>query len=84
MSNSYLNKMRATIKGEINNLVFINFVYQISEPCPGLVDCVVIWTKEPFIKNKKSAIDMFYFLSKQNIIVLLILDINDISTITAI
>ena len=30
----------------------------LSEPCPGLVDYVMIWTKEPFIKNEKSAIDV--------------------------
>ena len=28
------------------------------EPCPGLDDHVMIWTKEPFIKNEKSTIDV--------------------------
>ena len=28
------------------------------EPCPGLVDYVMIWTKELFIKNEKSTIDV--------------------------
>ena len=26
--------------------------------CPGLVDDVMIWIKEPFIKNEKSTIDV--------------------------
>ena len=30
----------------------------LSEPCPGLVDYVMIWIKEPFIKNEKSTIDL--------------------------
>ena len=32
------------------------------EPCSGLVDYVMIWTKEPFIKNEKST--MFWFLEE--------------------
>ena len=33
------------------------FPYSL-EPCPGLVDYVMIWIKEPFIKNEKSTIDV--------------------------
>ena len=29
------------------------------EPCPGLVDYVMIWIKESFIKNEKSTIDIY-------------------------
>ena len=29
-----------------------------NEPCLGLADYVMIWTKEPFIKNEKSIIDV--------------------------
>ena len=48
------------------------------EPCPGLMDYVIIWIEEPFIKNEKSTIDNLIFLSKQNIIVpLILLDINE-------
>ena len=28
------------------------------EPCPGSVDYVMIWMKEPFLKNEKSIIDV--------------------------
>ena len=28
------------------------------EPCPGLVDYVMVLIKEPFIKNEKSTIDV--------------------------
>ena len=29
------------------------------ERCPGLVDYVIKWIKEPFIKNEKSTKDVF-------------------------
>ena len=32
-----------------------------SEPCSGLVNYVMIWIKEPFIKNEKSKIDVLIF-----------------------
>ena len=49
----------------------------LSEPCPVLVDYVIIWIKEPFYKERKINNRCSDFLSKQNIIVPLILDIND-------
>ena len=33
------------------------------ELCPGLVDYVMIWAKEPYIKNEKSTIDVLYLKS---------------------
>ena len=33
-------------------------IITITEPCPGLVDYVMIWIIEPFIKNEKSTKDV--------------------------
>ena len=59
----------------ISNLYQINF--NAFESCPVLVDYVMIWIKEPFYKERKINNRCSDFLSKQNIIVPLILDIND-------
>ena len=45
----------------IKNYIILN----CTEPYPGLVNYVMVWIKEPFIKNEKPTIDV---LSKQNII----------------
>ena len=36
----------------------LNYASYTHEPCPGLVDYVMVWIKEPFIKNEKSTLDV--------------------------
>ena len=57
--NAFLNKFNHT------NITLIEWGRkQISlrvssyAPCPGLLDYIMVWIKEPFIKNEKSTIDV--------------------------
>ena len=41
-----------------NNADEQDFYYDLKEPYQGLVDYAMIGTKEPFIKNEKSTLDV--------------------------
>ena len=55
------------------------YIHTKEEPCPGLVDCVMLWIKKKIYRTKERKINnrCFGILSKRNIIVPLILDINE-------